>query len=88
VNATSFELIVSVSQDARFAATVRELVVCAAQYAGSSDADAAVFGRDVEEAVRASLDETAQGTMLPVTVRRRAGPVEVLVNGHTLTLHV
>jgi hypothetical protein len=88
MDATSFELIVSVSQDARFAATVRELVVCAAQYAGSSNADAAAFGRDVEAAIRASLDEAALETMLPVTVRRRAGPLEVLVNGHTLTLHV
>jgi hypothetical protein len=87
MNATSFELTVSVSQDPRFAATVRELVVCAAQYAGCSRSDAAAFGRDVEEAVRASL-ESADGTILPVTVRRRAGPVEVLVNGHTLTLQV
>ena len=88
MDATSFELTVSVSPDARFAVTVRELVVCAAQYAGCSDADAAAFGRDVEDAVRASLEEAADAIVLPVTVRRRAGPVEVLVNGHTLTLQV
>lgn len=79
---------VSVSHDDRFAATVRELVVRAAHYAGCAERQAAAFGHDVEEAVRASLCDTPAGGMLPVTVRRQAGPIEVLVNGHTLTLDV
>ena len=88
MDATSFELTVSVSPDTRFATTVRELVAYAAHYAGCSEADAAVFGRDVEDAVRASLEGIAGDAIVPITVRRQAGPVEVLVNGHTLTLQV
>jgi hypothetical protein len=88
MDATRFELTVSVSKDARLAGTVRALVVCAAQYAGCPDAAAAAFGRHVEEAVRASLQGAAGEGMLPVTVRRRSGPVEVVVNGDTLTLDV
>ena len=89
MDATSFELIVSVSLDPRFAATIREVIVCATQYAGCGNAaDAAAFARQVEAAVSASLKDGAAGGVLPVTVRRRAGPLEVLVNGHILTLRV
>jgi hypothetical protein len=82
---TSFEMTVSVSQDARLAGTIRELVICAAQYAGCADPGAARFAGQVEEAVRAVLQESAAGTLLPVTVRRDAGPIEVVVDGKTLT---
>ena len=63
-------------------------MVCAAQYAGCPASDATAFAQDVEDAVRDSLQRVPDGTMLPVTVRRHAGPVEVLVNGHTLSLDV
>ena len=85
MDATSFELTVSVSQDLRYATTVREVVMCAAQYAGCPLVNATAFAGAVEEAVRVSLQETGEA-MLPITVRRHQGPIEVLVNGHTLTL--
>jgi hypothetical protein len=80
-----FELHVTVPLDVRLAGAVRALAVCAAQQVGCAEAEAAAFGRYVEEAVRASLQGTA-GDRLPVTVRHRASIVEVVVNGHTLTL--
>jgi hypothetical protein len=82
---TSFEMTVSVSQDARFAGTVREVVLCAAQYAGCADSGAARFASQVEDAVRAVLQGSPSGILLPVTVRRDAGPIEVVVDGTTLT---
>jgi hypothetical protein len=89
MDATSFELIVSVSLDPRLAATVREVIVCATQYAGCANAaGAAAFAKEVEAAVSAVLSEGDAGAMLPVTVRRNAGPIEVLVNGHVLTFRV
>jgi hypothetical protein len=88
MDAERFELTVSVSHDPRLAGAVRDLVVCAAQYAGCPSSAAAAFASDVERAVRDTLSVVAAGTMLPITVRRDRGPVEVLVDGHTLTLDV
>jgi hypothetical protein len=86
VTADRFELTVSVSADARLVETVREVVVCAAQCAGCQAPRATAFARDVEAAVRTSLHVAAAGVLLPVTVRGDNGRVEVVVNGHTLTL--
>ena len=82
----SFELTVSVSGDARLAETVRQVAVCAAQCAGCAAGAATVFGQHVEETVRRSQRGATAESLLPVTVRRDAGHVEVVVNGHTLTL--
>jgi hypothetical protein len=88
VNATSFELTVSVSRDVRLIVIVGDLVRCAANNAGRDGAAADAFGRRVEDAVRASLHRRGGGiaAMLPVTVRAHAGAVEVLVGDRTLTL--
>jgi hypothetical protein len=76
--------------DARFVAAVRALVDTAAKYAGCPSAPAAQFARQVEEAIEASFRERHADTdgPLPVTVRRADGPVEVLINGHLLSLDV
>jgi hypothetical protein len=76
--------------DARFIAAVRALVDTAAQYAGCPSAHAAQFARQVEEAIEASFRErhADANSPLPVTVRRAAGPVEVLINGHLFSLDV
>jgi hypothetical protein len=87
MNTSSFEMTVSL-QDDRHLGIVRALVVCAAQYAGCGAADAAQFAGAVAEVVSASLVVSQGASPLPVTVRRQAGPIEVLVDGHTLTLDV
>ncbi len=79
-----FELNVSIPRDARFAETVRELAVHAAKHVGCSEARAHAFGREVEEATRGYIDNTSDEG-LPLVFRRRTGPVEVLVNGRTLS---
>lgn len=77
MDATSFELNVSVPRDARFAPTLRELAVHAARYSGCRGADATVFGAVVETVVRACLDGAAGA--VPVILRRGDGPLEVLI---------
>jgi UDP-N-acetylmuramoylalanine-D-glutamate ligase len=54
MDATTFELRVSI-EDGRFVATIGALVAHAAQYAGSSSADAAGFATAVTEALAAAL---------------------------------
>lgn len=88
MDASSFELTVSVSRDARFAGAVRELVVCAANYAGCAQPEAKAFGERVEALVAASMEGAADGAMVPVTVRRQDGPVEVVIDGRVLRLDV
>ena len=86
VDTTTFEMIVSVEDDRMLSADVA-LVTHAAEYAGCHAGAAATFAGTVQSAVVASLVEPRSGP-LPIVVRRRAGPVEVLVNGHILTLDV
>lgn len=82
----TFELNVSIPCDARYAATVRELAAYAARHAGCSDARASAFGDEVEEATRGYIENSgADASGLPLVVRRRSGPVEVLVEGRTLS---
>ncbi len=84
VGPADFELNVSIPRDARFAETMRELAVHAAKHAGCSDARAHAFGREVEEATRGYI-EHGNDDGLPLVFRRTTGPVEVLVNGRTLS---
>ena len=85
MNGPMFELNVSLPHDARFAETARELAVHAAKQAGHGDEAARAFGQDVESLVRSHLEASVSGTPVPLVVRRVAGPVEVLVNGRSLT---
>jgi hypothetical protein len=81
-----FELDVSIPCDARYAETVRELAIYAARQAGCSDDRARAFGLEVEQATRGYIENSGGDTVrLPLVVRRRTGPVEVLVNGRTLS---
>jgi hypothetical protein len=80
-----FELNVSLPPDPRFAETARELAVQAARQGGCVEAEAQTFGRTVEGAIRRWLSTSAPGAQVPLVVRCLAGPVEVLVNGQTLT---
>jgi hypothetical protein len=79
----NFELNVSLPPDARFAETARELAIHAARQAGLGEKESQAFGSDVERAIRGYM-ESAEGS-IPLTFRRVSGPVEVLVNGRTLT---
>jgi hypothetical protein len=87
VDASSFEVIVSLRDD-RFVSAVRALIDTAARYAGCPSAPAAQNARDVEAAIHSSFDEGRVAEVLPVTVRRADGPLEVLVNGQVFRLDV
>ena len=80
-----FELKMSIPPDVRFAETVRELAVHAARQSGCSEADAQAFGAEVEDIIREHIETCATGASVPLVFRRAAGPVEVLVQGRTLT---
>lgn len=86
MDATTFEVTVTVQGD-RYAGAVHALVLCAAEYAGSPSAEANAFATSVEALVCECLVERGQA-LLPVVVRRRAGPVEVLIDRHILTLEI
>jgi hypothetical protein len=87
VDTTTFEVTVSL-QDMRFVGAVRALVDTAAKYAGCPAEEAARFAGDVENALCACLGDRPPDGLLPVTVRRAAGPIEVLVDGQVLSLDV
>jgi hypothetical protein len=78
VDATSFELNVSVPRDRRYAETMRELAVHAARYAGCRGVDADRYGAAVEAAARACL-EAAGSAPVPAILRRGDGPLEFLI---------
>ncbi len=79
VDATSFELNVSLPVDARFAHTMRDLATHAARYAGCAGEDADTYGSVVEAAVLGCLSTMAGAGAVPVIVRRGRGPVEFLI---------
>ena len=80
----TFELHLTFPTDARYADTLRALAVHAARQAGCSDAKAHAFGEEVAGVIRGYLEGGGDGSV-PVVVRRSSGPVEVLINGRTLT---
>ncbi len=80
-----FELNVSLPHDTRLVELVRQLAVHAAQQAGYSEAAARAFGSAVEPIVRGYLETADPNAMLPVVVRRHAGPLEVLVDTQIIT---
>ena len=86
MDASRFEFSLTVPRDSRFAETVRQLAMQAARYAGCGEPDAGRFAVSVEKAVRASLGEAADGTPVTVVMRRELGPVEVCIDGRTLTV--
>jgi len=80
MDATSFELNVSLPNDARYAAALRDLAVHAARYAGCRGADADRFGAVVETIMLGCLTQAPSGERaLPIVVRRGDGPLEVLI---------
>jgi hypothetical protein len=85
VGPSDFELNVSIPADPRFAETMRELAVHAAKYVGCTDAQARAFGQQVEAATRGYIENGGGKPSLPLVFRRTTGPVEVLVDGHSLT---
>jgi hypothetical protein len=86
VDTNTFQFSLSVPRDQRFAPTVRLLAVQAARYASCSEAAAQTFGGSVEQAVQTCLEDAAAGRTISVVVRRDGGPIEVLVDGHVVTL--
>ena len=83
-----FELTLSVPHDERFAATVRDLAVHAAEHAGCARPRAEAFGRAAEQLLRACLEDDASRDEVPVVMRCVAGPVEVLIYERVITLDV
>jgi hypothetical protein len=85
VDASRFVFSLSVPSDAKYVPTVRKLAVQAARYASCAAQDAETFGGSVEDVFRSCLQEPSDG-VISVVVRRDAGPVEVRVNGHAVTV--
>jgi hypothetical protein len=80
-----FELNVSLPTDARYTETARDLAVHAARQAGCGELRAEAFGAEVEGVVRGHL-EGGNAAPLTLVLRRRSGPVEVLINGRMITI--
>jgi hypothetical protein len=83
-----FQLDVTIPRDARYVATVRDLAVHAARFAGCSPPDAAAFGQSVESVFDRSLRSGSGDAPIAITVRRGEGPLEVLVDEQMITLDV
>ena len=75
----NFDLSLELPADRRLAPMVRDLAVHGAKQAGHSEADAAAFGRTVEQAASESLAGSSSTATIPVTVRCAEGPVEVTI---------
>ena len=83
------EFTLTIPADARLVSMVRGVAAHGARGAGSSDADAAAFGRTVEEAVHGMLSAAHPEASVTVTVRT-GQPLEVVIGSgrgtRTLTL--
>ena len=86
MHVTTYQLSLTLPRDLRFATAAREVAVQAAKQAGCAQSDAETFGRNVEGTVRQCLERVEPEGSLPVVVRCIEGPVEVLVDGHTLAV--
>ena len=87
MHAAAFEITVWVCEE-RYAGAVGVLAASVAQDAGCAAALCTAFAERVDAAVRESLPTVRPERDLAVIVRRRNGPVEVVVDGRTLTLPV
>jgi hypothetical protein len=85
MDASCFELGLTVPRDAQYAEAVRRLAVHAAHYAGCAAGDVDPFARTVEDAFHGCL-RGASTTDVSLTFRRVSGPLEVVVEGRVLTL--
>jgi hypothetical protein len=86
MDATSFELSLSMPREARFTDMVRRLAVQAARYAECQDGQDDAFGQTVVDAFEACL--AASDLDVPILFRRASGPVEAHVDGRVLTLTI
>ena len=86
MDGSAFEFDVVMPREARFAEAVRRLALQSASYAGGAPGDAEAFAAAVEQAFHACLSGSAGD--VPLTFRRAAGPVEVVVDGRVLSLAV
>ena len=84
------EFNLTIPADARFIDMVRGVAVLGARCAGCIDADAAAFGRTVEEAVLGMLAAAHPEASVTVAVRTGDQPLEVVIGSgrgtRTLTL--
>ena len=86
MDASTFQFTISVPRDAQFVPVVRGMAVQAARYAACGEADAQTFAGSVEAAVRARLGDASADGMISVIVRRDAGPLEILIDGHAIAV--
>lgn len=85
MDATSFELHLSLPADARLAGMMRDLAAHAARYAGGRDRAADEFGSAVEALIARFVASGAAATPISVVLRRARGPLEVSVTDQTRT---
>jgi hypothetical protein len=79
MDASAFELHLSLPADPRFAHAMRDLAAHAAHYAGSRATEGKAFATAVENAARGCLAQAASEAAVPVVVRRDGGPLEILM---------
>ena len=84
--AARYELMLTLPADVRYAVTARAVAVAAACHSGCGEDAADTFGRNVERTVHRCLSAVAPDGALPITIRCAGGPVEVLVDGHTIAV--
>ncbi len=79
MDATSFELNVSMPADARYTGAIADLAVHAARYAGCRGADADAYGQAVRAVALGCLEHLDRGAGLAAIVRRGSGTLEFLL---------
>jgi len=82
------EMEMSLPHDVRLAAAIRTVAMQAAQSAGCADQRAEAFAKSVEDAVRAQLEQVADGSTVPVVLRLTTTPLQIQIASQIITLDV
>ena len=80
------EMELSLPHDARLAAAIRGVAILAAQFAGCAGERAEAFAQSVEEVVRTQLDQVADGSTVPVTLRLTRQPLQIQIASSVISL--
>jgi hypothetical protein len=88
----TFDVTLTLTADADYPRMMRELALHAARVCGCTDDRAAAFAREVEDVLRETIARAAHTGGVAVSVRRNAGPIEVIVgagrDARTITLEI
>ena len=82
------EMELSLPHDGRLTAAIRTVAIQAAHFAGCTDERAEAFAQSVEDVVRAHLEQVADGTTVPVTLRLLPSPLQIQIASRIITLEL